>query len=70
VPGLVERIAPGRDLIADRGCDGVAILDRVAARGGGAHIPTQRDRKTQRSVPPELHRERNLVECFFNKLKH
>ena len=70
VPDIVERIAPGRDLIADRGYDAVAILDLVAARGGRAHIPTQRDRKVQRSVPPELYRERNLVERFFNKLKH
>ncbi len=70
VPDLVERIAPGRDLIADRGYDAVAILDRVAARGGRAHIPTQRDRKVPRSVPPELYRERNLVERFFNELEH
>jgi transposase len=70
VPDLVAQIAPGRDLVADRGYDAVAILDLVAARGGRAHIPTQRDRKAQRSVPPELYRERNLVERFFNKLKH
>jgi len=67
---LVERIAPGRDLVADRGYDAIAILNLVAARGGRAHIPTQRDRKVQRSVPRELYRERNLVERFFNKLKH
>ena len=70
VPDLVERIPPGRDLIADRGYDAVAILGLVAARGGRAHIPTQRDRKVQRSVPLELYRERNLVERFFNKMKH
>jgi transposase len=69
VPDLVERIAPGRDLVADRGYDAVAILNLVAARGGRAHIPTQRDRKVQRSVPPELYRARNLVERFFNKMK-
>lgn len=67
---LVERIAPGRDLIADRGYDAVAILDGVAARGGRAHIPIQRDRKVQRYVPPEPYCERNLVERFFNKRKH
>ena len=31
---------------------------------------TQRDRKVQRSVDATLYRKRNLVERFFNKLKH
>jgi transposase len=70
VPNLLNHIAPGRDVVADRGYDARPILDLVAARGGRAHIPTQRDRKLQRSVPPELYRQRNLVERFFNKLKH
>ncbi|WP_425483624.1 transposase [Halovulum dunhuangense] len=34
------------------------------------HIPTQRDRKVQRSVDPAIYRQRNLIERFFNKLKH
>jgi len=42
----------------------------VASRGGQAHIPTQRDRKQQRSVDRDLYRQRNLIERFFNKLKH
>ena len=40
------------------------------ARGGRAHIPTSRDRKVQRSVDHCLYRQRNLVERFFNRLKH
>ena len=36
----------------------------------GEHIPTQRDRKAQRSVDAALYRQRNLVERFFNKIKH
>jgi transposase len=70
VPELIAHLAPGRDLVADRGYDAIAIIDLVAARGGRAHIPTQRDRKVQRSVPKELYRERNLVERFFNRMKH
>lgn len=42
----------------------------VGRRGGQAHIPTQRDRKVQRSVDPNIYRQRNLVERFFCKLKH
>jgi transposase len=61
--------APG-DVVADRGYDARAVLDLIAAHGGRGHIPTQRDRKVQRSVDPALYRQRNLVERFFNKLKH
>ena len=61
--------APG-DVVADRGYDARAILDLIAAHGGRGHIPTQRDRKVQRSVDPTLYRQRNLVERFFNKIKH
>ena len=60
---------PG-DVVADRGYDARAVLDIIEARGGRGHIPTQRDRKVQRSVDPALYRQRNLIERFFNKLKH
>jgi transposase len=70
VPELIAGIAPGRDLVADRGYDARAILDQVEAVGGRPHIPTCRDRNVQRSVDRSLYRHRNLVERFFNKLKH
>jgi len=41
-----------------------------ASGAGQPHIPTQRDRKVQRSVDPRLYRQRNLIERFFCKLKH
>ena len=69
-PALLEDLPSGCDLVADRGYDAKAVLGCVAARGGRAHIPTCRDRKVQRSVDPALYRHRNLVERFFNKLKH
>jgi transposase len=70
VPALIDRLPPGRDLVADRGYDARAILEMVAAKGGTAHVPTSRDRKVQRTVAPHLYRRRNLVERFFNRLKH
>jgi transposase len=70
VPELIVGIEPDRDLVADRGYDARAILDQVKAIGGRPHIPTCRDRKVQRSVDRTLYRHRNLVERFFNKLKH
>jgi transposase len=66
---LAAHPAPG-DVVADRGYDARAVLDLIAAHGGRGHIPTQRDRKLQRSVDPAIYRRRNLVERFFNKLKH
>jgi transposase len=69
-PILLEGLKPKRDLIADRGYDARAIIDLVESRGGRAHIPTCRDRKVQRSVDHALYRQRNLIERFFNKLKH
>lgn len=43
--------------------------ERIRARGAGAHIPTQRDRKKQRSVDRAIYRQGNLVERYFNRLK-
>jgi transposase len=70
VAELIEGLPPASALIADRGYDAKAIVDLVAAKGGVAHIPTQKDRKVQRTVDPALYRQRNLVERFFCKLKH
>ena len=70
VAALIEGLPPAGALIADRGYDAKAIVDLVAAKGGVAHIPTQKDRKVQRTVDPALYRQRNLIERFFCKLKH
>jgi transposase len=69
-PALIDGLKEDRDLIADRGYDSRAIIELVESRGGRAHIPTCRDRKVQRSVDHALYRQRNLIERFFNKLKH
>ncbi len=66
---LLEQL-PAAIVVADRGYDWQHLIDLVGQRGGQAHIPTQRDRKVQRSVAPEIYRKRNLVERFFCKLKH
>ena len=70
VPALIEGLRPARDVVADRGYDARAILELLAEHGSRPHIPTQQNRKVQRSVDPAIYRQRNLVERFFNKLKH
>jgi len=70
VAALLDGLRPAQDTVADKGYDAKAILDLIIAHGSRPHIPTQRDRKQQRAVQHHLYRQRNLVERFFNKLKH
>lgn len=70
LPELIAGLRPARDTVADRGYDARAIVNLITERGSRAHIPTQRDRRIQRQVDPVLYRQRNLVERFFNRLKH
>lgn len=70
VPDLLAPLQRTRDVVADRGYDALAIVERIQASGARAHIPTQRDRKVQRSVDRNIYRQRNLVERYFNKIKH
>jgi transposase len=67
---LIEGLKPDRDLVADRGYDARAIVDLVERLAGGLISRPCRDRKVQRSVDHAIFRQRNLVERFFNKLKH
>jgi transposase len=69
-PILLESLQAASVVIADRGYDWQHLIDLVRQRGGEAHIPTQRDRKQQRDVDPNIYRQRNIVERFFCKLKH
>ena len=70
VAALIDGLPPARDVVADRGYDARAVLDLIETTGARGHIPTQRDRKLQRTVQPDIYRRRNLVERFFCKLKH
>ena len=69
-PTLLDELPAAHAVVGDRGYDWQYLIEFVAARGGTAHIPTQRDRKVQRTVDPVLYRQRNLIERFFNKIKH
>ena len=67
---LLAGMPPAPIVIGDRAYDWQHLIDVITATGGRAHIPTQRDRKVQRSVDPAIYAKRNLIERFFNKLKH
>ena len=59
-----------RHVVADRGYDADALLALIRAAGAKAHIPSTSQRLVHRSVNRRIYRQRNLVERFFNKLKH
>jgi transposase len=67
---LLDGLPLARNVVADRGYDARAIVELIEAGGAVAHIPTQSNVKVQRSVDLQIYRQRNLVERFFNKLKH
>jgi len=69
-PQLIEGLSLARDVVADRGFFARAIIDLIEAGGAAAHIPSQSNVRVRRVVDPDIYRQRNLVERFFNKLKH
>ena len=56
-------------VIADRGYDKRALVERIESRGAQAVIPTQKSRAVQRVVDPHWYRERNLCERFWSKVE-
>lgn len=57
-------------VLADRGYDADWIRALVNEQGAWANIPPKRNRKDPICFSPHLYRARNLVERFFNKVKH
>ena len=67
---LLSALLPQTMLLADRGPDADWIRALVSEQGAWANIPPKRNRKEAICFSPYLYRARNLVERFFNKLKH
>ncbi len=68
-PALVEGLTFER-VIADRGYAGQAFVDLVLERGAEPVIPPHPRAKQPREYDRWWYRERHLVECCINKLKH
>src|SRR5262245_63547360 len=66
---LLEDLAP-EAVIADKGYDSDAFVERLEARDITPVIPPKANRKEIRDCDFALYCERNLVERFFNKIKH
>jgi transposase len=67
---MLEAITQGQILLADRAYDSDALRQSLAERGAWANVKPMPNRKNLPSFSPFLYRYRNLVERFFNKLKH
>src|SRR6202521_6408572 len=69
-PGLFIENADPDALIGDKAYDADPFVDALTQRGITAVIPPKANRKIQRACDFALYCERNLVERFFNQLKH
>lgn len=67
---LLPLVARGAILIADRAYDTNAIRATMAERGAWANIPPRVIRKGSFPFSSWVYRQRNLVERFFNRIKH
>ncbi len=68
--GMLDQIAAGQVLLADRAYDSDALRSALAERGAWANVKPMPRRVNVPAFSPFLYRYRNLVERFFNKLKH
>ncbi len=57
-------------VIADTSYDAQAFRNLVESRGATAVIPSRKNRKQPFAYDHHLYKERHLIECFFNKIKH
>lgn len=57
-------------LLGDKGYDSKKLVDKVAEKSATVCIPSRKNCKIQRDYDKHLYKERNLVERFFNLLKH
>jgi transposase len=57
-------------VIADKGYDSDSFVIVIEKSEAKAVIPPRSNRKKKREYDIELYKERNLVERFFQKLKH
>jgi transposase len=67
---LLSRLKSKTMLLADRGYDADWIRALAVKKGAWANIPPRCNRNEPICFSPHLYRARNLVERFFNKIKH
>jgi len=66
---LLENVDPGA-LLGDKAYDADTLIDTLNQRAITPVIPPKANRKVKRDCDFALYCERNLIERFFNKIKH
>ena len=67
---MLDGLGAGQVLLADRAYDSDQLRRTMKARGAWANVKPLARRIDKPAFSPFLYRYRNLVERFFNKLKH
>lgn len=57
-------------VMADKGYDAQALVDYLKERHINAVIPSRSNALNPRPYDTVAYRERHLIECYFNKMKH
>ena len=66
---LLENL-PIQQVVADKGYDSQQLIDWIHARQGQANIPARAGNHYPRDFDAPEYQARNLVERFFNRIKH
>ncbi len=67
---LLEPLEAGCVVLADKAYDADALRRRIEEAGATANIPPKANRRAPPPFDAELYKQRNLIERFFNKIKH
>ena len=67
---LLSDIRKGQMVLADRAYDADWLRNLIFEQGGWANIPPKSNRKSPICFSPWLYKQRNLVERFFNRIRH
>jgi len=67
---MLDGLGEGQTLLADRGYDSDALRAKLMDQGAWGNIKPTPGRVNVPTFSPHLYRLRNLIERFFNKLKH
>ncbi len=67
---MLQSLTEGTILLGDRAYDSDLLRETLAARGAWANVKPMPHRLNPPAFSSFLYRYRNLVERFFNKLKH
>jgi transposase len=67
---LLNALPEDAMVLADKAYDANAIRKMIDGQGAWANIPPKSNRKEPICFSPHLYKARNLVERFFNKIKH